>query len=152
MKHSFTLILAFLCSFSAAAQKFVSGKVQDTQSAPIAYATVSLLQTDSTLITGAITDEQGDFMLSAPAGKYLLKVSYIGYRTICRKVQSGDENLLLTLSEESKQLGEVEVKAKKQLIERQFDKIVLNVSNSPFAMGSNSRQCLREPTAAPSKR
>ena len=93
------------------AQSNLAGKVQDTQSAPIAYATVSLLQTDSTLITGAITDEQGDFMLSAPAGKYLLKVSYIGYRTICRKVQSGDENLLLTLSEESKQLGEVEVKA-----------------------------------------
>lgn len=57
MKHSFTLILAFLCPFSAAAQKFVSGKVQDPQTRPIAYATVSLLQTDSTLITGAITDE-----------------------------------------------------------------------------------------------
>lgn len=126
------------------AQSNLAGKVQDTQSAPIAYATVSLLQTDSTLITGAITDEQGDFMLSAPAGKYLLKVSYIGYRTICRKVQSGDENLLLTLSEESKQLGEVEVKAKKQLIERQFDKIVLNVSNSPFAMGSNGKDLLKK--------
>ena len=144
MKRIFIFCVALLCAMVTFAQSNLAGKVQDTQSAPIAYATVSLLQTDSTLITGAITDEQGDFMLSAPAGKYLLKVSYIGYRTICRKVQSGDENLLLTLSEESKQLGEVEVKAKKQLIERQFDKIVLNVSNSPFAMGSNGKDLLKK--------
>lgn len=144
MKRIFIFCVALLCTMVTFAQSNLAGKVQDTQSAPIAYATVSLLQTDSTLITGAITDEQGDFMLSAPAGKYLLKVSYIGYRTICRKVQSGDENLLLTLSEESKQLGEVEVKAKKQLIERQFDKIVLNVSNSPFAMGSNGKDLLKK--------
>ena len=126
------------------AQSNLAGKVQDTQSAPIAYATVSLLRTDSTLVTGTITDDAGVFALSAPSGKYLLQVSYIGYRTVCRKVQSGDVNLLLTLSEESKQLGEVEVKAKKQLIERQFDKIVLNVSNSPFAMGSNGKDLLKK--------
>ena len=144
MKRIFIFCVALLCAMVTFAQTNLAGKVQDTQSAPIAYATVSLLRTDGTLVTGTITDDAGAFTLSAPAGKYLLKVSYIGYRTICRKVQSGDENLLLTLSEESKQLGEVEVKAKKQLIERQFDKIVLNVSNSPFAMGSNGKDLLKK--------
>lgn len=69
MKRIFIFCVALLCAVVTFAQSNLAGKVQDTQSAPIAYATVSLLQTDSTLITGAITDEQGDFMLSAPAGK-----------------------------------------------------------------------------------
>ena len=46
-------------------QKTISGKVQDAQGEPIAYATVSLLTADSTLVTGAITDEKGAFSLSA---------------------------------------------------------------------------------------
>ena len=144
MKRIFIFCVALLCAMVTFAQSNLAGKVQDTQSAPIAYATVSLLRADSTLVTGTITDDAGVFALSAPSGKYLLQVSYIGYRTVCQTVKTGDKNLLLSLSEESKQLGEVEVKAKKQLIERQFDKIVLNVSNSPFAMGSNGKDLLKK--------
>ena len=143
MKYKITLI-ALLCAVCTFAQKTISGKVQDTEANPIAFATVSLLQTDSTLVTGAITDDQGAFTLSAPSGKYLLQVSFIGYQTLCRPVQSGNKDLLFTLSEESKELGEVEVKARKQLIERQFDKIVLNVSNSPFAAGSTGKELLKK--------
>lgn len=144
MKRIFIFCVALLCAMVTFAQSNLAGKVQDTQSAPIAYATVSLLRTDSTLVTGTITDDAGAFALSAPSGKYLLKVSFIGYQTVCQTVKTGDKNLLLSLREESKQLGEVEVKAKKQLIERQFDKIVLNVSNSPFAMGSNGKDLLKK--------
>lgn len=143
MKYKITLI-ALLCAVCTFAQKTISGKVQDTEANPIAFATVSLLQTDSTLVTGAITDDQGAFTLSASSGKYLLQVSFIGYQTLCRPVWSGNKDLLFTLSEESKELGEVEVKARKQLIERQFDKIVLNVSNSPFAAGSTGKELLKK--------
>ena len=126
------------------AQSNLAGKVQDMQSNPVSYATVSLLRGDSSLVTGAITDDAGVFLLSAPTGKYILQVSFVGYQTTCRTVQAGDKDLLVTLREESEQLKEVEVKAKKPLIERQFDKIVLNVSNSPFAMGSNGKDLLKK--------
>ena len=63
---------------------------------------------------------------------------------MARAIHSGDANLLITLQEESEELAEVEVKAKRQLIERQFDKIVLNVSNSPFAAGSNGKDLLKK--------
>lgn len=152
-------------------QKTISGKVQDAQGEPIAYATVSLLTADSTLVTGAITDEKGAFSLSANVltptlptregeedpphpslqregvksnNNYILQVSFIGYKTVARAIHSGDANLLITLREESEELAEVEVKAKRQLIERQFDKIVLNVSNSPFAAGSNGKDLLKK--------
>ena len=166
-------------------QKNIVGKVQDAQGEPIAYATVSLLTADSSLITGAITDEKGAFNLNLPkrsentgekvdttsvdprpltpspqAGRgsspaspvvrpgdrtsMILQVSFIGYKTVARAIHSGDANLLITLQEESEELAEVEVKAKRQLIERQFDKIVLNVSNSPFAAGSNGKDLLKK--------
>ena len=166
-------------------QKNIVGKVQDAQGEPIAYATVSLLTADSSLITGAITDEKGAFSLNLPkrgehtdekvettsvdprpltpspqAGRgsspaspvvrpgdrtsMILQVSFIGYKTVARAIHSGDANLLITLQEESEELAEVEVKAKRQLIERQFDKIVLNVSNSPFAAGSNGKDLLKK--------
>ena len=144
MKRIFIFSVALLCAMVTFAQSNLAGKVQDTQSNPIAYATVSLLRTDSTLVTGAITDDNGAFALSAPSGKYLLQVSFVGYQTACQSVRTGSKDLLLTLREETEQLGEVEVKAKKQLIERQFDKIVLNVSNSAFAMGSNGKDLLKK--------
>lgn len=74
----------------------------------------------------------------------IMQVSFIGYKTVARAIHSGDANLLITLQEESAELAEVEVKAKRQLIERQFDKIVLNVSNSPFAAGSNGKDLLKK--------
>lgn len=144
MKRIITFSLALMCAITTFAQKPISGKVQDMQSNPVSYATVSLLRGDSSLVTGAITDDAGAFALSAPTGKYILQVSFVGYQTTCRTVQAGDKDLLVTLREESEQLKEVEVKAKKPLIERQFDKIVLNVSNSPFAMGSNGKDLLKK--------
>ena len=171
MKRSITLLLLFLGSVAAMGQKNIVGKVQDAQGEPIAYATVSLLTADSSLVTGAITDEKGAFSISAygptptlptregeedpphPSlqregvksnNNYILQVSFIGYKTVARAIHSGDANLLITLQEESAELAEVEVKAKRQLIERQFDKIVLNVSNSPFAAGSNGKDLLKK--------
>ncbi len=139
-------LLFFLLFFSlpAFAQISISGKVQDERSAPIAYATVSLLHPDSTLVTGAITDDQGTFALSTSVDDYILQVSFIGYHTHCQDVKAGVKNLTVTLHEESRQLGEVEVSAKRPLIERQFDKLVLNVSNSPFAAGSNGKDILKK--------
>ena len=144
MKRIFIFCVALLCAMVTFAQSNLAGKVQDMQSNPVSYATVSLLRGDSSLVTGAITDDAGVFLLSAPTGKYILQVSFVGYQTTCRTVQAGDKDLLVTLREESEQLKEVEVKAKKPLIERQFDKIVLNVSNSPFAMGSNGKDLLKK--------
>ncbi len=137
-------------------QKSISGKVQDAQGDPIAYATVSLLTADSTLVTGAITDEKGAFSLVRPGDRtsMILQVSFIGYETVARTIQLNSSStagetpaspeVLITLREESEELAEVEVKAKRQLIERQFDKIVLNVSNSPFAAGSNGKDLLKK--------
>ena len=59
----------------------VSGTVLDKEDdSPIMQATVQLLSLpDSAMVVGNVTDNNGRFSLAARPGKYVLKVSYVGY-------------------------------------------------------------------------
>lgn len=131
-KILFCLIL--LAAVPIAAET-IKGRVTDENGQPMSYVTISALQSDSTLITGAITDENGEYSLDAPASS-ILQASFVGYNTMI----GGPD---FTLKEETEQLEEVQVKAKRPLIERQMDKIVVNVSESPLAAGSSLTKVLQ---------
>ena len=83
MKKNILLFLLFcFCPILGWAQQYiVSGKIIDEQTKePVEIATAALLRADSTLVVGAMSDEQGAFRLNArAAGSYILKLSYIGY-------------------------------------------------------------------------
>lgn len=131
------LILGMFAMFAVmAAAENVKGTVKDVQGQPMAYVTISVLAPDSTLITGAITDDDGQYALEVPARTYTIQASFVGYET----AYGGPD---FVLKEETEQLAEVEVKAKKPLIERQMDKLVVNVSASPLSAGSNGNDILR---------
>src|SRR5512133_1508892 len=57
--------------------------VNDSSSAPVSYASVALMNaSDSSLLTGIITDNDGRFQFSnLPYGKYTVKATFVGYRT-----------------------------------------------------------------------
>ena len=67
----------------------VSGSVLDKEdNSPIMQATVQLLSLpDSTMVVGNVTNLNGGFSLSARPGKYLLKVSFVGYLTYLKEYQ-----------------------------------------------------------------
>ena len=105
------------------------------------FVTVSVLAQDSTLLTGAITDDEGRYEIDLSTfnlqrSTLILQASYVGYQTAF----GGPD---FVLREETERLAEVEVKAKKPLIERQMDKLVVNVSASPLSAGSNGNDILR---------
>ena len=92
------MVLLLLCTLSAFAQNkviTVSGRVveEDTKE-PVEMATVQLLALpDSTQAAGITTQKQGAFTLpKVKAGKYVLKISYIGFIT---------QNIPLQLSEKA---------------------------------------------------
>ena len=68
---------------NAAAQGKISGKVYDSKSGlPVEYATVAVLKVqDSSLVTGTVTESNGSFSVNAAYGKYLLRISFMGYQT-----------------------------------------------------------------------
>ena len=129
------IVLLLAVSVSA---ETLRGKVTDVRGDAMPFVTISVLSQDSSLLTGAITDERGEWEVELPEdGKgVIVQASYVGYRTAF-----GGPNFIL--QEETAQLKEVDVKAKKPLIERQMDKLVVNVSASPLSAGSNGNDILR---------
>ena len=99
MKKSILMMLLLLVSIASFAQeRLVSGAIIDRDTKdPVEQVTVQLLKTDSTYVTGAISNEKGLFHLNAPEnGKYLLKITSVGYKpTVKRVVIEQDKNLVL---------------------------------------------------------
>ncbi len=87
MKGIFSVLLAFLCLTTVVAQNrggtktTVTGLVLDKEDdSPVMQATVQVLSVkDSSMVAGNVTGNNGAFSMSVRPGKYLLKVSYIGY-------------------------------------------------------------------------
>ncbi len=136
------IFLGFLLLISAAVSaETIQGKVTNSNGEAMPFVTISVLSQDSTLITGAITDDEGKYEIDLSSFTFhlstcIIQASYIGYHTAF-----GGPDFVLT--EETERLEEVEVKAKKPLIERQMDKLVVNVSASPLSAGSNGNDILR---------
>ena len=136
IKQVVLLVLGVVLMGLSVSAETIKGHVTDTNGAPMPFVTISVLTKDSTLLTGTITNDDGSYTLEVQAINYIIQASYIGYHT-----SFGGPNFVL--SEETEQLSEVEVKAKKPLIELQMDKLVVNVSASPLSAGSNGNDILR---------
>ena len=67
----------------------VSGTVVDKEdNSAVMSATVQLLSLpDSTMVTGNVTNTNGYFSLSARPGKYVLKISFVGYLSYLKEIQ-----------------------------------------------------------------
>ena len=131
------LLGIMLCMAVGVAAETIKGSVMDTKGEAMPFVTISVLAPDSTLLTGAITDDDGKYEIEVNNPKYIIQASYVGYQTAF----GGPD---FVLREEAERLAELEVKAKKPLVERQMDKLVVNVSASPLSAGSNGRQGCRD--------
>ncbi|MBE6195742.1 MAG: TonB-dependent receptor [Rikenellaceae bacterium] len=145
MKKIFTLmvigVLGVMSTF-AARQMICSGRVVDGSGAPIAFATVILLE-GSEQVAGMATEGDGSFTFTAPAGRYRLRVQYVGYEPLEREVEFPADSHLgdLLLKESATAIDEVVVKA--QLIRREADRFVVDVANSPLAVGKDGVELLK---------
>ena len=113
VKHIGSILLIWLLSLPISAnekQATVFGKVISSNKEVVEYATVHLKGTSF----GAVTNDKGIYQLSAPAGKYTLIVSILGYNTVEKQIQlskgaSLKENIVIT--PQSEELSEVVVVA-----------------------------------------
>lgn len=145
MKKLFLSLVTMICISNAVSAYTFTGLVANKMnSQAIPYATVSLLRADSTLHSGTITDEKGRFAINISNDAQILRISFLGYKTMHYDVKEINEGQLFLLEEESELLDEVEVKASAPLVERKMDKIVVNVANSPFAVGNNGKELLKK--------
>ena len=140
---SLSALLVLLTAISASAQRYdLTGRIIDTDNNPIPYSTVVVLAQDSQ-VTGGSTNDEGRFTLSVPVGDYTLSARFLGYKStnltisISAATDLGD----ITLEPESEAIEEVVVTA--QLIRREADRFVVDVANSPLAMGKDGEELLK---------
>ena len=104
------LLLFFLTSHGENKKGVIFGKVISSEKELIEYATVHLKGTSF----GAVTNEKGIYELSAPAGKYTLVVSVLGFNTVEKDIllnQGARIKENITIDPQSEQLEEVLVVA-----------------------------------------
>ena len=107
------LIVAALCltAMTQTMAQNITGKVVDAKGEPLAFANVVLLnRTDSVFVKGAVSGEDGSFVIDSSCNGRIIKVTSVGYKTICKDC-TGENVGIIKMEEDSKMLGEVVVKS-----------------------------------------
>ena len=109
-KVIFTTALCLSAMTPMIAQNII-GKVMNTKGEPLAFANVVLLnRTDSAFVKGAVSGEDGSFVIDSSCNGGIIKVTSVGYKTICKDCD-GENVGIIKMEEDSKMLGEVVVKS-----------------------------------------
>lgn len=137
------LFVLFICANEAMAQRYqLSGRIIDKEQNVIPYATV-VVTNNGTQVTGNTSNGEGLFTLTIGEGSYTLNISYIGYKTLQQDITINNNLNLgdIILEEDSEKIDEVVVTG--QLIRREADRFVVDVANSPIAIGKDGEELLK---------
>ncbi len=114
-KTILSIICLFVLTFSVFAQQKgrVLGTVRDAENSETLIG-VSIYEEKTQL--GTTTDEKGHYDLDLPLGEHTLRISYVGYTTINKKVNvtAKPQTLNIKLQPESERLSEVEVTSERK--------------------------------------
>jgi outer membrane receptor protein involved in Fe transport len=110
----------------------IRGNVHDENDIPIPFANAALYsRTDSSLVTGAVSNDTGQFTIPTTPGKYFLKITFLSYeeKVIPQvDVTASDIDLGNIILKPSQQLlEEVTVQSERSSMELYLDKRVFNV-------------------------
>lgn len=134
-----SLLILFFLPLTVFSQVAIKGVVKDPKGI-VPFANVILTDTAKAMTGGAISDPSGNFVIKAPVGKYTLNIGYVGYKNWSREITvTGDMDITDILLEPSvKNLNELVVKGRKNLVEYKIDRLVYNVENNIAAAGGNA--------------
>ena len=136
MKKLFLAIIVSLILLPAYSQYAVKGKIMDPENAVIPMVNVAFLnQSDSTLVSGAVSDSCGIYSTSLAGGDYLIRYSYLGYKTLYKNIQISANLTFPVVQMEVAQteLEGVEVTAYKKPFKLDWDGLIADVPNTILA-------------------
>ncbi|HBF87718.1 MAG TPA: hypothetical protein DDX39_03665 [Bacteroidales bacterium] len=129
----------------------ITGKIVDKNSGQaVEYANIVLYrQSDSTMVTGTISDSNGFFEIQKiPSGNYYMVTNFIGYeKQSVRNIEINKNNKLVDLKNLAIQqaintLADVEIVADRNYVDFKIDKKVVNVSQHINAEGGTAAEVL----------
>ena len=130
----------------------VMGSIVDASGVPLQYASVNVKKVkDSTTVQYGITDADGRFLLeNIPFGKYFVEIQYVGYqKSVSQAFEINQANSVYKIhkykmSNKNSELGEVVIRAQRDMLQTNLDKTVFNVESSINATGQTAVEVLEE--------
>lgn len=134
--------LISLMSFAPIMAQNIKGKIENTKGEPLAFVNVVLLtRGDSAFVKGAVSGEDGSFVIDSPCNDGIIKVSSIGYTTVFRDCR-GEDMGVIRLSEDSWMLGEIVVRSQLPKTVLSGEGMTTTVSGSVLEKTANMEQLL----------
>lgn len=133
------------------AQLQVKGVVSMESGSALPYASVLLLSsTDSTLVRGQVSNEDGSFTIEVNnAGRYFLTVSAIGYDAVTTSIFDLDRSNspfspgIIRAIEKTQKLNEVIIDADRPMFEQKIDRTIINVQSNISRAGGSALDVLQ---------
>lgn len=149
MKNYIILIL-FCISFISFGQNsdrdlgdngIISGKIiEESTNTPLEYATVAFTNMQGEIVSGGITDSDGNYSIKVPSGIYKVTFEFIGFgkRTLEDQNLTKDTTLpTMKLAEDMQALDEVVVRAETTEVQVRLDKKIYNIGKDLTTSGAN---------------
>ena len=141
-----------LTSGNALGRGIVTGAVYDElDKNAMEYVNVILYnRTDSSMITGTITNAAGEFKIKdIPYGDYYVLVQFMGYDKTRKDIEVNEKNKIIhldkiTIKPATVGINEVNVEAEKNYVQYKIDKKIVDVSKNPNAAGGTATDALRD--------
>lgn len=150
MKKFLLIVVVLMTTVTAFAQRTVSGRiVEGEEKEAVIQATVSLLKSDSTLVTNTVSNVSGQFSLTAPAdAPYIVRVTYVGYKTLTRRITVAEGKPVqmgtLTLQPDAIMLKGAEVVKNVARVTTKDDTIIYNAAAYRTPEGSVVEELVRK--------
>ena len=129
-------------------QTSVEGKISD-EAQNLPSVTVLLLNADSSIVQGVVTDSIGKFVFkNVLTGQYMISASMVGYsKFLSSGFNVQGESVIvpdIVLVEATIELNEVVVKEEKQRFDQKIDRLVINLEGSITASGNTILEVLQK--------
>jgi hypothetical protein len=140
MKHLILLCFTFLF-FAGYSQQTVHGTLLNNE-APLDEAFVFIYSKDSVALGSSISNEKGEFSLEVTTvDSVFIRVSHESIGNFTSSLLSLNEAIVLQCAK-TKEIGEVEIAAKKPMVEKAPGAFILNVDQLLSATGSSAFETL----------
>jgi outer membrane receptor protein involved in Fe transport len=153
-RHSFMLVIIISMNLIAqnhSSRSIVGTVVSESTKKPLEFVNVMLLnQSDSTLVTGAVTDSKGKYeLINIPVGTHFIKYSMLGYEEKQREnvqidfKQTETDLGMLSLKEVALNMGDVVITTQRTTLTNSIDRKVYNVQQDILSKTGSASELLQ---------
>ena len=136
MKKTFLGIMGSMIILPVYSQHNIKGTILDSENSMMPMVNVAFLsQSDSTLVTGAVSDPCGVYNTSVNEGDYIIRYSYLGYETLYKNIKVNTDITLPVVKMELSHnvLEGVEVTAYRKPFKLDKEGIIADIPNTILA-------------------